>query len=115
MVAAVQIFLLALATQAAQPGERAVETAAEPDISLDATVTAESVRWRQAGDMELSVWSQPEGVNINESLSTGLPDPIPVGRTFRHIEWRVRLRASIAPPEAPAAPEPPEPASQDPQ
>ena len=108
MVAAVQIFLLALATQAAQPGERAVETAAEPDISLDATVTAESVRWRQAG-------SQPEGVNINESLSTGLPDPIPVGRTFRHIEWRVRLRASIAPPEAPAAPEPPEPASQDPQ
>ena len=115
MVAAVQIVVLALAAQAGQPVSPAAESAPEPDISLDVVVTAESVRWRQAGDMELRVWSRPEGVNINESLSTGLPDPIPVGRTFRNIEWRVRLRASIAPPEPPAAPEPLEPLSQDPQ
>lgn len=104
---------LAAAPAAAQPAPAAqaeAEAAGEPDILLEVRVRAREARWRQTGDLEIRAWAQPGGLEIEESVTTGVPSPIPVGRTFRDIDWRLRAGARLADPappaETPAADEP---------
>lgn len=78
--------------------------AGEPDILLEVRVRAREARWRQTGDLEIRAWADPGGLQIEESVVTGVPSPIPVGRTFRDIDWRLRAGARLADPAAPAEP-----------
>jgi hypothetical protein len=89
---------------ATSPGAGAPNAVAlEPDILLDIRVHADQVRWRQAGKVEIDAHAEPGGLRIEENLSTGVPRPIMLGRTFRDVDWRLTTGARIEPP-APAAP-----------
>lgn len=74
------------------------EVAAPPDIEISISARADEIRWRQVGSVSVRAWSEPSGAIIEETLSTGLPRPIPGQRTFRNVEWRLRAAATIAAP-----------------
>jgi len=82
------------------PEAAPAEAAGEPDILLEVRVRAREARWRQTGDLEIRAWAQPGDLEIEESVTTGVPSPIPVGRTFRDIDWRLRAGARLADPAA---------------
>jgi len=65
-------------------------------VSLEVTVRADEVRWRQTGALTLRAWAEPAGVKVEESVSTGLPRPIPAQVTFRNVEWRLTVAAALA-------------------
>ena len=98
------LFVQAPASQSAaepiQPTPLARAAAAlEPDILLDVRVRADQVRWRQAGRVDINAQAEPGGRRIEENLSTGVPRPIVVGRTFRNVDWRLTAGARIEAPE----------------
>ncbi len=96
------LLLLGGAPQSAPPPAPtpapASEIAAPPDIEISITAGADEIRWRQVGSVSVRAWSEPSGAIIEETLSTGLPRPIPGQRTFRNVEWRLRAAATIAAP-----------------
>lgn len=93
----------AAAQQASAPSSEPVEAAREPDILLEIRVQAREARWRQTGDLQIRAWAEPGDLEIEESVTTGVPSPIPVGRTFRDVEWRLRAGARFADPAPPPA------------
>jgi hypothetical protein len=90
----------------APQAEEAAETppAREPDLSLEFHATADEVKYSQAGKAEFSVRIDP-GVKVEKGLSTGLPKPITVGRSFRDVRWDLVLQGWFTDPaEEPKAP-----------
>ncbi len=86
---------LLLAAGQASPQTPPGDFVPPPDVSLSITARADSVRWRQVGDVRIRAWAEPAGTVIEENLSTGLPRPIPGQRTFRDVGWTLRGEATL--------------------
>jgi len=86
---------LFLAAAQASPQTPPADPVPPPDLSLSITARADSVRWRQVGDVRIRAWAEPAGTVIKENLSTGLPRPIPGQRTFRDVGWTLRGEATL--------------------
>jgi len=106
------------ASPAAAPQPQAEPAAFPPTLSITARIEAKSIRIQQRGDTEVSIWAEPGGKGEWKLDRHGLPDPIPVGKTFNNVALDLDAHATIddrgvslgataapgeaAPPEAPA-------------
>ncbi len=66
-----------------------------PIVEITAHVKMKSVRFSQRGETQARVWSEPGGEGEWKFDRGPLPDPIPVGKTFRDVEVDLRARADL--------------------
>ena len=94
----------------------ASDRALPPTLSITAHIEAKSIRIQQKGDSQVSVWADPGGKGEWKFDRHGVPDPIPLGKTFNNVAFDLDAHATIddrgvsvgaeagpadAPPEAP--------------
>ncbi|HYE46318.1 MAG TPA: hypothetical protein VEA44_11165 [Caulobacter sp.] len=91
---------LAQAPEAAQvppePPAEACALADAPVVEIGARVRARSLKFTQAGDTEVRIHAEPGGEGAWKLDRGSLPDPIPVGKTFRNIDVRLNAEAHLS-------------------
>lgn len=107
MFAAILSLLVLAQPQTASPlhsppsASAAADLAVEPDVTISVRARADEVKWRQVGSVVVRAWSEPDGLVIEENLTTGLPRPIPGQRTFRNVDWNLLAGACLRPAPSP--------------
>lgn len=97
MTLVILAFLAGMGVQAPMDQSASTTSQVEPDVAIRATLRVDSIRWRQTGSLRIGAYAEPGGLEIEESLATGIPAPIPAGRTFRNLDWRLDASARIDP------------------
>ena len=75
---------------------RAEESAAEPDLSITARVTADSLRFEKVPDPKVEFTGKPRRVTIWQSERENLPQQVQPGVTYRNIGITLRITSVFA-------------------
>ena len=86
---------VAPATEAGPAPAVAEATQAEPTLSITAHIEAQSIQIRQRGRTEVSIWSDPGGKGEWKFDRHGVPNPIPLGKTFKNVAFDLDAHATI--------------------
>jgi len=73
----------------------APDAALPPTLSITAHIEAKSIRIQQKGDGQVSVWADPGGKGEWKFDRHGVPDPIPVGKTFNNVSFDLNAHPTI--------------------
>ena len=74
--------------------EPASVQAVEPTIEITASIHMDSVKFSQTGDSKAEVWAEPGGKG-KWALDSPLPKPIPVGKTYKNVDLKLRAAATV--------------------
>ena len=81
---------------AAPSQTRAGETAAEPDLSITARVTADSLRFEKVPNPKVEFTGKPRRETVWESERENLPQEVRPGVTYRNIGITLRITSVFA-------------------
>lgn len=85
----------ALAQTAPEASPPLAQPDLEPTLSITAHIEAKSIRIQQRGRTEVSIWSDPGGKGEWKFDRHGVPNPIPLGKTFNNVAFDLDAHATI--------------------
>jgi hypothetical protein len=80
----------------ATPNARAEESGAEPDLSITARVTADSLRFEKVPDPKVEFTGKPRRGTVWKSERENLPEQVQPGVTYRDIGITLRITSVFA-------------------
>jgi hypothetical protein len=81
---------------AAEPAPRAEEPAAEPDLSITAHVTADSLRFEKVPNPKVEFTGRPRRDTVWKSERENIPEQVQPGVTYRNVGITLRITSVFA-------------------
>ena len=79
--------------------EGAPSRAGRPDIELDASVSADELRFTEAPETEVRFFGEPGHESDSRSVRVNLPERVEAGVTYRDVRVDYRLATRIVEPD----------------